>query len=553
MDGYAHLRQNLAQNLVHADYARQRPKELELKPVPFAPHHPGLSSMYGLRQVMQGGQSCPAIERTRALVVGCNYQGSKGLRLWGACADAHDWASTLTSKIGLPSRNVTLLVDETPAGDPKLESEESFPSQSNILWHLQSLTSDATPGCLLIFIFCGRGTLLLDGITSTGADQEEEDPADDQRFVEEGLLCGDFESDDVRRGYTMRMITTRAAAEMWENLPAGASLLVITDCQHGASILPVSRRLDSAQLPADAKATPHPLPPLSLGVSRSFREVKHALRSEALAGTPDLVPTRDARDSKNVWPQGLWLRGQMPWSGSDDLDLAALMHPDVQAFSFCACAPGGHAFESLLGEKGGTRGKGGPAGRRGVLTHCLLQALTETDCRGSYYDLWLNAVRILRSKNIPEQHFQMAFSNSADPTICDVFAPLSYAEAFARARRSGDDEALHCLSSGEVRSVNPWMDDTLECDARPCDCTANQDQRGLPWAYPEMRRPRAPDSHRDDVLDGCRCCTRVDEYDDIPFLPAPLEPHWQHHSRLGRLQRNSPRSNSHSDSMCRVM
>ena len=183
--------------------------------------------------------------------------------------------------------------------------------------------------------------MLLEGF-STEDDAEDEDLEGDERLVEDGLLCADFQFADVSRGYSMRMITTRATAEIWEKLPPGASLAVIADCEHGTSFLPVSRRLDSQSLPGFHETPPGqpPLPPLSHGVSRSFADVKYALRCEAMAGTPELDPSRDRRDSKNVWPEPLLIKGDDFWPGSRDEDLITLIHPRVQAFCLSASCPG---------------------------------------------------------------------------------------------------------------------------------------------------------------------------------------------------------------------
>jgi len=70
------------------------------------------------------------------------------------------------------------------------------------------------------------------------------------------------------------------------------------------------------------------------------------------------------------------------------------------------------------------------------LTHCLLLALEEMNYQGTYYELWWRAVRILREMRIPGQHFQLTFSDGADPTLREAFEPVGAAEARAFARRA---------------------------------------------------------------------------------------------------------------------
>jgi len=81
-----------------------------------------------------------------------------------------------------------------------------------------------------------------------------------------------------------------------------------------------------------------------------------------------------------------------------------------------------------MGRKGGIRF--GPSCRRGVLTHCLLRALEDMNFHGTYYELWLKAVEVLRSQEVTEQELQLTFSDTADPTTCDLFKPLSISEAY---------------------------------------------------------------------------------------------------------------------------
>merc|ERR1711879_983804 len=78
----------------------------------------------------------------------------------------------------------------------------------------------------------------------------------------------------------------------------------------------------------------------------------------------------------------------------------------------------------------------GPSGKRGLLTHCLLQALEEMNFQGSFYALWWHAIRVLRQTGISGQHFQLIFSDGTDPTCREVFEPVTQSEAQAYAKRA---------------------------------------------------------------------------------------------------------------------
>jgi len=406
------------------------------------------------------GYARSEVQRSRALVVGCNYPRSRSMRLWGACADARQWARTLSGRLGIPERNMAILVDETDDGKQVDESDCLFPSQRNLLEHLNWLSNNPQSGDLIVFIFCGRGTLLLEG---SGLDDDSE-VVEDNQGIEEALLCGDFDTADWARGYSWRMLTSKVAAQFWESLPRGVTLAMIIDAEHGVSMLPVTRRLDSARLPLNLSLEGEPTPvleALTLGVNRSAADVKRVLRGELPAGMPvPAEPKRGARDSQGTWPQLRWLRGQALWDLGGGMEETGAMDAEVQAFALIASGLSGHAYEALVPESdrngpfssaakssSPSKSRRGPSKRRGVLTHCLLAALEEMNFQGSYYALWWRAVRIMRRRGFTDQNFQLTFSDGTDPTCREVFEPVGMAEARAYARREELDEDL--LDDGE--------------------------------------------------------------------------------------------------------
>mmetsp|Transcript_9745 Transcript_9745/g.18815 ORF Transcript_9745/g.18815 Transcript_9745/m.18815 type:complete len:505 (-) Transcript_9745:31-1545(-) len=388
---------------------------------------------------LANGYARSECERSRALVVGCNYpRNHRNSRLWGACADARAWATTLTKRLGVPETNVALLVDEADDGKPANAGSRTFPSQRNIHDHLLWLTNDVQPGDLLVFVFCGRGTLLLDdvGLDPETGDDTGDGSDDDCEVVEEALLCGDFDNTDWMNGYSKRMVTATSLARYWEGLPNGASLTLVIDAENGASMLPVARRLDSARLPLGVNLNDEPTPmlePMVFGSVRSRSTVAQALQMEA--SRPEAQDPRiGRRDSGGAWPKRRWLRGQLLWdalAGGDEAP--APLETEVQAFAFTASGPGGAAFEVDIGRG---RRQNGPSARRGLLTHCLLHALEELNFQGTYYALWWCSLRLLRKLGVTGQHFQLLFADGADPTCREAFEVIGAAEARAYARRS---------------------------------------------------------------------------------------------------------------------
>jgi len=444
--------------------------------------------MGGCRGVTHGYSRAPN-DRARALVIGCNYTQSKSMRLWGACNDARQWASTLTGRLGVPVSNMALLTDEAADGEPIEDSSSSYPSQRNIHEHLTWLTNDPQPGDLLAFIFCGRGTMLLEGEDPDEATDTVDDEESDA-MIEEGLLCADFESADWVRGYTMRLLTGRAAAGYWEALPRGVVLTTVVDCEHGLSILPVPKRLDSSRLPPSVNLNGEPTPvmeALVLNTLRTVGEARQSLRQDALPQGA-LVPSdprRGGRSSNGVWPQRHWLRGQMLWEAASGDEEACEMDAEVQAFGFCAGGFFGHVFEAIIPRKVGNApqkkrdGSDGPSQRRGVLTHCVLQALEEMNFQGSYYALWWRAISIMRKEGFRDQHFQLTFSDGTDPTCREVFEPLGAAEAMAYKRRADRERILEdreanrggsgcATTSWEPRGFDP--DAPLSARDTSCGC-----------------------------------------------------------------------------------
>lgn len=105
----------------------------------------------------------------RALLVGCNYPGTKA-ELAGCANDVQNWRELLTQHFGFQDANIKILVDE---GD-----EYEQPTGKNIKRELSHIVKESRPGDVVFFQFSGHGVQV---------------PADeDGDFEEDGLdeaLC----------------------------------------------------------------------------------------------------------------------------------------------------------------------------------------------------------------------------------------------------------------------------------------------------------------------------------------------------------------------------
>lgn len=389
---------------------------------------------YAGRGITHGYCRSP-VERSRAVVVGCNYSRGAGQvqSLRGGCADAQAWAKALTGRLGVPEQNMALLTDTTPAGVAADENSLEYPSQSNILQNVRWLVSDSQPGDLIIFVFCGHGCMA----PQLQREDLQEAPieGDEDYTVEEGLLCADFTNADWTHGYSMRMISAEMLAPLWASLPRGVVLTLIMDCSHGTSMLPVGRRLDSARIPAHINFNGEIQPlmePLVFGVERTVADTKLLLRNVQRHHRSSMTKSGyKARDAGGVWAQRTWLQGAVRGAADAIWDIgkdgAEPMDQEVQAFAFTACGPAEVAGEAST--------KAGNCS--GLLTTALLSVLETMNFQGNYYELWFRAAGMMREAS-PDlmQSIQLTFSDVSDPCQREFFAPVSSAEAMAYLKRT---------------------------------------------------------------------------------------------------------------------
>lgn len=392
--------------------------------------------VYAAGRGVTHGYCRSTVERSRAVVVGCNYPNAQNAPgqvqpLKGGCADAQAWAKALTGRLGVPEQSMALLTDTTPEGAAVHESNAQYPSQSNIMKHLRWVVGDSQPGDTIVFVFCGHGC-----IAPQVSDEDLEaapEAGDEEYTIEEGLLCADYATGDWTRGYSMRMISSEMLVPLWTSLPRGVVLTLIMDCAHGTSMLPVGRRLDSVRIPHDVSFTGEIQPlmePLVFGVDRTVADTKLMLRNAQRHHRTSMSKAGyKARDAGGVWVKPTWLQGAVRGAADAFATLGGTpgMDQEVQAFAFTACGPA-----EVAGEAAAKTGQ-----CSGLLTSALLSVLETMNFQGNYYELWFRAAGKMRETS-PDvmQSIQLSFSDVSDPTIREVFAPVSNAEAMAYLKRT---------------------------------------------------------------------------------------------------------------------
>jgi len=85
----------------------------------------------------------------RALLVGCNYPGTK-VELHGCANDVKRMYKTLVTRFGFAESDILVLLDTNPSGVQ--------PTGANIRSYLNKLIRGVQPGDLLVFHYSGHGT-----------------------------------------------------------------------------------------------------------------------------------------------------------------------------------------------------------------------------------------------------------------------------------------------------------------------------------------------------------------------------------------------------------
>lgn len=153
----------------------------------------------------------PPSGRKKALLVGCNYPGSKA-QLNGCVNDVGTWEKMLKSKCGFTDRDILKLTDKGHS------DYQRFPVRANILGGVRWLVDGAIPGDMLFFQFSGHGG------------QRESKDCSEADGMDEVLLPTDYMEAGV-------IVDHELFDVLCVPLPSGCKLTVILDCCHSGSAL----------------------------------------------------------------------------------------------------------------------------------------------------------------------------------------------------------------------------------------------------------------------------------------------------------------------------
>lgn len=143
----------------------------------------------------------------RALLIGCNYSGYKGLELRGCIADAKNVRDYLLAKQGFAEQDIRLLTDETAVK----------PKRKHILDGLQWLIAGAQPGDSLYLHFSGHGSQVTD------LNGDESDGLDETIVPLDYQTAGQITDDELR-----------AVAD---KIPEGVRCTWVIDACHSATVV----------------------------------------------------------------------------------------------------------------------------------------------------------------------------------------------------------------------------------------------------------------------------------------------------------------------------
>lgn len=198
---------------------QQQQQQINTRGVAAGPQYSGFAAGgYGASSQWDGvidgedGQEYPgnvvpvgARTRTKALVVGINYYGQKGMELDGCVDDARRVAQALTAR----GYKVQLLVDDPRSRTPQ-------PTRQNILKAMQWLVSGAKKGDALFFSYAGHGH------------QQRDTSGDEADSLDETLLPVDWRS----KG---EIVDDQIFKLLVRPLPAGVKLHALLDCCHSGT------------------------------------------------------------------------------------------------------------------------------------------------------------------------------------------------------------------------------------------------------------------------------------------------------------------------------
>ncbi|KAI3844279.1 hypothetical protein MKW92_023026 [Papaver armeniacum] len=142
----------------------------------------------------------------RAVLVGCNYQGTKA-ELKGCINDVKRMHKSLVEKYGFAEEDITVLID----------TDDSYiqPTGKNIRKAILDLVTSAEPGDVLFFHYSGHGTRL-----------PPETGEDDDTGYDECIVPTD-----------MNLITDDDFREYVDQVPEGCKITIVSDSCHSGGLI----------------------------------------------------------------------------------------------------------------------------------------------------------------------------------------------------------------------------------------------------------------------------------------------------------------------------
>lgn len=169
--------------------------------------------------------------KKKALIIGINYKGQRGVELGGCVNDAVNQFKALEQHFGFTRDEMRLLTEDRT--DPELH-----PTKEHILAGIDWLMADNSPGDLLFFHYSGHGTSIPD---HSGQEEDGKDEA----------ICP---LDCMQEPWPNRLIVDDVLNEQFfGRLPDGVRLVCVFDCCHSGTMtdLEFQRNLTVTMYPGD--------------------------------------------------------------------------------------------------------------------------------------------------------------------------------------------------------------------------------------------------------------------------------------------------------------
>jgi len=178
--------------------------------IPAAPVHATVSHTPSASfNSSSGAYVPPNTGRRRALLIGCNYAGTRAA-LGGCVNDVHNLRRLLTETYGWPQDCIRVLTDDGAGGQRRM------PTRANMLASMRWLAEGVSPGDVLFFSFSGHGA------------QKEDPHGYEEDGMNETVLPCDFKSAGMITDDEINRLIVAP-------LPSGVRLTAVMDSCHSGT------------------------------------------------------------------------------------------------------------------------------------------------------------------------------------------------------------------------------------------------------------------------------------------------------------------------------